>query len=150
MQNKNFPKIKIAAVQAEDVFLRLDDCVEKCIRLIQEAGEQGCDIIVFPECFIPGYPDWWEFYPERFFAREYDKKLFLNSISLESEHMGMIRNACKENGIYCVLGINETEPGVIGTMHNCHVYISREGEIIARFEPTTPMKTVMEKVKAVL
>ena len=28
--------------------------------------------------------------------------------------------------------------------------ISREGEILARFEPTVPMKTVMEKVKAVL
>jgi len=28
--------------------------------------------------------------------------------------------------------------------------ISRDGEIIARFEPTAPMKTVMEKVKAVL
>ena len=28
--------------------------------------------------------------------------------------------------------------------------ISRDGEILARFEPTVPMKTVMEKVKAVL
>ena len=28
--------------------------------------------------------------------------------------------------------------------------ISRDGEIIARFEPTAPMKTVIEKVKAVL
>ena len=28
--------------------------------------------------------------------------------------------------------------------------VDREGNIIARFEPTTPMKTVMEKVKAVL
>ena len=28
--------------------------------------------------------------------------------------------------------------------------ISRDGEIIARFEPTAPMKTVMEKVKAAL
>ena len=28
--------------------------------------------------------------------------------------------------------------------------IGRNGEIIARFEPTTPMKTVIEKVKAVL
>lgn len=28
--------------------------------------------------------------------------------------------------------------------------ISRDGQILARFEPTTPMKTVMEKVKAAL
>jgi len=28
--------------------------------------------------------------------------------------------------------------------------ISRDGEIIARFEPTEAMKTVMERVKAVL
>ena len=28
--------------------------------------------------------------------------------------------------------------------------IGRDGNIIARFEPTAPMKTVMEKVKAVL
>ena len=28
--------------------------------------------------------------------------------------------------------------------------IGRDGSILARFEPTAPMKTVMEKVKAVL
>lgn len=144
MQNKIFPKIKVAAVQAEDVFLRLDECVEKCVSLINEAGKQGCDLIVFPESYIPGYPDWWEFYPERFYAREWDKKLFLNSISVESEHMGLIREACKKNGIYAVVGFNETEPGIIGTMHNCHLYIGREGEILGKHQKYCA--TVCEKL----
>lgn len=144
MKNKNFPTIKIAAVQAEDTFLDLDRAVEKTISLIDQAGENNCNIIVFPESYIPGYPDWWEFYPERFFAREWDKKLFLNSISLESEYMDSIREACKRNSIYAVLGINETEEGVIGTMHNCQVYISKDGTILGKHQKYCP--TVCEKL----
>ena len=50
------PKYKVAAVQAAPIWLDLDATVDKCIRLIQEAADKGCQLIAFPETFIPGYP----------------------------------------------------------------------------------------------
>ena len=47
---------KIAVVQAEPVMFDKDACLEKALALIAEASEQGAELIVFPELFIPGYP----------------------------------------------------------------------------------------------
>ena len=144
MENKVMPKIRIASVQAEMVFLELERCTEKCVSLIREAGEHGCDLIVFPESYLPGYPDWWEFYRLGAEGRMFDRELFLNSISLESPYMAQICDACREASINAVLGINETEPGVIGTMYNTHVYIGRDGHIAGKHQKYVP--TVGERL----
>ncbi|EEB94944.1 hypothetical protein MPER_06166, partial [Moniliophthora perniciosa FA553] len=46
-------KFKVAAVQAEPVWLDLQGGVEKTIRIIREAAGAGAKIIGFPEVFIP-------------------------------------------------------------------------------------------------
>jgi cyanide dihydratase len=51
-------RFKIAAVQASPVFLDREATVEKACKLITQAGSQGARLIVFPESFIPTYPDW--------------------------------------------------------------------------------------------
>ena len=50
--------LTVAAAQHSSVFLNLRESVEKACRLIAEASENGAKLIVFPEAFIPGYPDW--------------------------------------------------------------------------------------------
>src|SRR5947199_9149535 len=51
-------KVIAAAVQATPVFLDRDATVEKSVGLIKEAAAAGAGLIVFPETFIPTYPDW--------------------------------------------------------------------------------------------
>ena len=48
--------IRVAAVQAEPEWNHLQKGVEKTIRLIKEAGENGTNVMGFPEVWIPGYP----------------------------------------------------------------------------------------------
>ena len=55
MQDEAFT---VAAVQAGPVFLNRDATVEKACRSIQEAAGRGARLVVFPEAFIPTYPDW--------------------------------------------------------------------------------------------
>ena len=60
------PKVKAAAVQATPVFLNKAATVQKACTLIDEAASNGAGLIVFPETFIPVYPDWvWRAPPGR-------------------------------------------------------------------------------------
>ena len=49
---------KIAAAQLSPVFLNKEKTVEKACKAIIEAGKNNAKVIVFPEAFISGYPDW--------------------------------------------------------------------------------------------
>ena len=51
-------KVVAAAVQATPVFLDREATVEKAVALIKEAAARAPGLIVFPETFIPTYPDW--------------------------------------------------------------------------------------------
>ena len=43
-----------------------------------------------------------------------------------------ICDARREASINAVLGINEIEPSVIGTMYNVYIYINRVGQIVGK------------------
>jgi len=58
----NYPKTRVAAVQAAPVFLNREASVEKACRLISKAGANGAKVIGFPEGFIPGHPTWYHFH----------------------------------------------------------------------------------------
>jgi predicted amidohydrolase len=48
---KNQQIIRVAAVQAAPVFLDKEATLEKACHLINEAGQNGAKLIVFPESF---------------------------------------------------------------------------------------------------
>src|SRR5215471_13083555 len=57
MASTEKPKnVKVAVVQAGSIPFDTEACVDKAVRLIDEASKTGAKLIVFPEAFIPGYP----------------------------------------------------------------------------------------------
>ena len=52
------PEVTVAAVQATPVFLDRDATVDVVIDRTKDAAKLGAELIVFPETFIPTYPDW--------------------------------------------------------------------------------------------
>src|SRR5688572_13018106 len=50
--------VVIAAVQAAPVFLDRDATVAKACGLVEKAAADGAGLVVFPETFVPTYPDW--------------------------------------------------------------------------------------------
>ena len=50
--------VRVAAVQAEACYFDLQAAVSKTCKLIEDAAAQGCDLIAFPEVWIPNYPGW--------------------------------------------------------------------------------------------
>lgn len=58
MMTKN-TKFKVACVQATPVIFNLEKSLEKVIALTADAADAaglGCELVVFPETFIPDYP----------------------------------------------------------------------------------------------
>ncbi len=51
-------EFKVAAAQLTPAFLNKEKTVNKACEAIAEAGKNGAKLIVFPEAFISGYPDW--------------------------------------------------------------------------------------------
>ena len=52
----NDQKTKVAVVQAAPVLFNQDATIAKACDLIGQAAEQGAQLILFPEAFIPAYP----------------------------------------------------------------------------------------------
>ncbi|KAF3361363.1 Alpha-actinin-like protein 1 [Verticillium dahliae VDG1] len=88
------PKLKIAAIQAEPAWNDLEGGVNKSIALIQEAAQQGANVIGFPEVFhsrLPLSPT-----DNAAFMDEY----LHNSLVKDSDEMRRICAAVKEAGAF--------------------------------------------------
>ena len=138
-------KIKIAAVQAAPVFLDRAATTEKACRLIREAGENGADVIGFPEGFIPCFPAWMELLPGTGdLAQTLFRELFHQSVEVPGPEVEALQMACREANIYAVVGINERRPGTTGTLYNTQLTFGRDGELLHKHQKYVP--TVGERL----
>ncbi|MBI2372297.1 MAG: carbon-nitrogen hydrolase family protein [Deltaproteobacteria bacterium] len=132
-----YPKLKLAAVQAAPVFLDREATVDKACRLIEEAGAGGAVLVGFPECYVPGFPRWYRF-RTLYDCGELYRALFANSVEVPSEATEQLCAAARKAGLYVVMGINERDPGTLGTMYNSQLFISREGVLLGRRRKIMP------------
>ncbi|PBK77423.1 carbon-nitrogen hydrolase [Armillaria solidipes] len=139
--HSNTQTFKVAAVQAEPVWLDLQGGVEKTIRIINEAAAEGAKIIGFPEVFIPGYP--WTPWANNFVdAQVVLKKYQANSMHLHSPEMDRIREAVKEADVNIVLGFSERDGS---SLYIAQVTITSDGKIAnhrRKIKPTHYEKTI--------
>lgn len=121
-----------AAVQAAPVFLNKDETIGKVCSLIEEAGGNGAQLIVFPEAFIPTYPFWPKDLgsgPERKLVLDAFTELYKNSIEIPSSDTDKICEAARKAGAYVVIGVNEKESG---TLYNTMLFIDNKGSIMGK------------------
>lgn len=143
--NPNYPKVRVAAVQAAPVFLDREATTEKACKLILEAGRHGARFIVFPECFIPAFPHWYEFYPAKSsLCERFNMMLFANSVEVPSPSTEQIAAAAREARAYVVMGVNERRPNILGTMYNTQVFFGPDGTIIGKRRKLMP--TTIERL----
>lgn len=133
--------IKVAAAQLSPVFLNKTRTVEKACSAILEAGENGAKLIVFPEAFISGYPDWVWLIPNSKGAdlNELYIKLVENAVSVPDPATEQICKAAKKAGINVVMGMNERNAESSGSsLYNSLLFISDQGEIMGRHRKLIP------------
>jgi hypothetical protein len=52
------PPLRVAVTQLECEWLDLERSIEKTVKAFAEAAKNSAKFVVFPECWIPGYPAW--------------------------------------------------------------------------------------------
>ena len=132
---------KVALVQASPVLFDKDATVKKTILLIEEAGDKGADIIIFPESFIPCYPRGFSYgfvVGSRTMEGREDWKIFYdNSVVVPSKDTDEIGKAAKKVGAYVGIGITERDS------RNCTLYCTflifgPTGEIVGKHRKMKP------------
>ncbi|WP_304454854.1 carbon-nitrogen hydrolase family protein [Nocardiopsis sp. YSL2] len=101
---------RVAAVQAEPVWLDADATVDKTLALIAEAAARDAALIAFPETWIPGYPLFLWLGPV---AGQMPSiaRYHANSLTVDGRHLAAIRQAARRHGITVALGYSEKDHG---------------------------------------
>jgi nitrilase len=141
MAVRNDEPFKVAVAQASPVFLDREATVEKACGLIAQAGKEGARLVVFPETFIPAYPDWvWSVPPgEKGLLDPLYAELMENAVVVPGPDTARLCQAARAAGIYVAMGINEYDPlSGSGTLYNTVVYIDAQGEVLGRHRKLVP------------
>jgi len=134
-------KTKIAAAQLTPVFLNKEKTVEKACNAILEAGKEGASLIVFPEAYISGYPDWvWLYPPHK--GKELNSlyvKLVENAVSIPDNSTEKLCKAAKSANINVVIGMNERNSETSNaSLYNTLLFIDINGKILGKHRKLMP------------
>src|SRR5437667_9330170 len=121
-------RITAGVVQAATVWFDTPATVEKAKRLLAEAAERGCRLVVFPEAFIGGYPKGADFHiyvggrtPE---GREDFRAYFASAVAIDGPEVRALAEAAGAHRLYAVIGILERDGG---TLYCTALYLAPDG-----------------------
>ena len=133
--------IKVASAQLSPIFLNKEKTVEKACEAILVAGAKGAKLIVFPEAFISGYPDWVWLIPNSKGAdlNELYLKLVENAVSVPDSTTSKLCKAAKKAGINVVMGVHERNSETSNaSLFNSLLFINDKGAILGKHRKLIP------------
>jgi nitrilase len=128
--------ITVAAVQATPVFLNREATVDRCVSLVKEAAAAGARLMVFPETFVPTYPDWvwrvaaWDGPAQELFGRLRDQ-----AVEVPGKTTQALGAAAKRARSYVSVGVNELDGS---TLFNTQLMFGPDGSLIGRHRKLMP------------
>lgn len=134
-------KTKVAAAQLTPVFLNKGKTVDKACKAIAEAGKNGAKLIVFPEAFISGYPDWVWLYPPHKSKELGDLfiRLVENAVSIPDNATDRLCKAAKAANINVAMGMSERNSETSNaSLYNTILFIGDDGEILGKHRKLMP------------
>ena len=137
---ESMSKIKVGVIQESPVFFDKEKTLQKVEHLTSEQAKAGCQLIVFPESFVPGYPRGFSFGAKVGYRTDEGRDLYLdyynNSFDINSNDLTRLEKLTKKLGVFLVLGVTEKQ-SANGSLYCSVVYIS----------PTAGLLGVHRKIK---
>ena len=141
--NENFPKVKVAVIQAAPALFNREASVEKACRLTQEAASQGARLILFPEAFVPAYPRGLSF-GTVVGSRSPGGRLtwqtyWANSVEIPSPTTEALGAAARQANAYLAIGVIERDSQFSGgTLYCTLLYFGPDGQLIGKHRKLKP------------
>jgi nitrilase len=130
--------VTVAAVQAAPVLLDRDATIAKAVALAGQAAAEGARLVVFPEAFVPGYPDWvwrtqpWDGTATALYARLLDQAVVVGSAAAET-----LAGTARRLGIWLSIGASERDEAG-STLYNTLLHFAPDGTLAARHRKLMP------------
>lgn len=126
--------LKLGMAQIAPVWLNKEKTIEKVQQYIQKAGKEHCELLIFGEGLLPGYPFWLSLINGAEFNSKTQKELHAhyirNAIQIESGDLDEICKLAKNYKMAIYLGMIERAKNRGGHSLYCTlVYINPKGEI---------------------
>lgn len=126
--------LKVALAQISPIWLDKKKTTEKIIDFIDQAGKESCDLIVFGEALLPGYPFWLAHTDGAAFNSKKQKEIHAHyireSVNIPAGDLDSICHKAKEKNIAIYIGTIERGMDRGGHSLYCSlVYIDKTGEI---------------------
>lgn len=134
MNKSNSSTLKIGMAQIAPVWLNKAKTLEKIMVSINEAATQHCDLVVFGEALLPGYPFWLELTGGAVFNSQKQKEMHAhyirNAVQIEVGDLTEVCNQAKQHKIAIYLGLIERAHNRGSHSLYCSlVYIDKLGKI---------------------
>ena len=104
-------RIKVGLAQIAPAWLQRDATLAKVVDWVGDAAAQGCNLVVFGEALVPGYPFWVERTEGAKFESQLQKELFAHYVSqgvcIEDGDLEPVCSAAAKHGIAVYVGVME-------------------------------------------
>jgi len=126
--------LQVGLAQMAPVWLDRDRTLEKVCSFIENAATKGCELVVFGEALVPGYPFWVERTEGARFNSKVQKEMYAHyveqGVQIEAGHLDGVCQIAKKKKIAVVLGTVERAVDRGGHSLYCTlVFIDAEGNI---------------------
>ena len=130
----NNTTLKVALAQIAPVWLNKEKTLEKISNYISNAADQACDLVIFGEALLPGYPFWLGLTDGAAWNSKINKEIHAhymrNAIQIEAGELDGICKLAQEHKIAIYLGAIERPASRGGHSLYCSlIYIDQNGEI---------------------
>lgn len=135
--------IKVGVIQATPALFDIEKTIEIIISWIEKGANEGCQLLLFPESFIPCYPRGLNF--DAIIGKRTDKSrnqwldYWNNSLEIEhsSQYIEKISLAINKAKLFVALGVTERE-SIGGSLHCALLYFDKEGKLIGKHRKLKP------------
>jgi nitrilase len=126
--------IKAAAVQIRPVLYSREGTTDRVVQKIIELGREGVQFATFPETIVPYYP-YFSFVLRPFEMVAENLRLLDQAVTIPSQAISAIAEACRQAGMVVAIGVNERDGG---TIYNAQLLFDADGTLIQRRRKITP------------
>ena len=137
--NNHFSTLKAAVVQAAPVLFDREGTIEKTVRLIHETADNGAQLALFPEAFVPAYPRGLSFGTvvghRKVEGRDLWQRYYENSVPVPGPATGILGQAADEANIFLAIGVVERDGG---TLYCTTLYFGNDGSLLGKHRKLKP------------